>query len=83
MLFEELLKNERKEGREEGRKEGRKEGRVEDRIESITELLESLGMIPEALKERIKSEKNLNTLKAWYKIAIKAESIDQFMQEIQ
>lgn len=83
MLFEELLKNERKEGREEGRKEGRKEGRVEDRIESITELLESLGMIPEALKERIESEKNLNTLKAWYKIAIKAESIDQFMQEIQ
>lgn len=71
MLFEELLKNERR------------EGKVEDRVEAITELLEDLGTIPEPLKEKLEGEKNMDTLKAWLKIAAKADSIDQFTQGIQ
>lgn len=71
MLFEELLKTERK------------EGRVEERIEAITELLEDLGTLPETLKERLEGETNLNTLKVWHKKAAKAESIEQFMKDIQ
>ena len=71
MLFEELLRTERK------------EGKIEDRVETITELLEELGTLPGGLKERLENESNLETLRAWCKIAAKAESIDQFMQAIQ
>lgn len=71
MLFEELLKTERK------------EGKVEDRIEMIIELLEDLGTIPEILRVRLESETDMNTLRAWFKMAAKANSIEQFMREIQ
>lgn len=75
MLFEELLRNERS--------EGRKEGRAEGKADAIAELLEALGSLPEALKTQLEGEKDLNTLSAWLKMAAKAESIDQFMKEIQ
>ena len=71
MLFEELLRNERKEGKAEGK------------VDAIIELLEDLGSIPEALKTQLEGEMDLNTLSAWLKMAAKAESIDQFAKEIQ
>lgn len=70
MLFEELLQNERK--------EGKKEGKIED----ILELLKDLGPVPEALKERLESETDMDTLKKWFKLAAKAESIGQFETEM-
>lgn len=66
MLFEELLQNERK------------EGKIEDRVESIIELLEDLGSVPEKLKERLEKETDMNTLKKWFKLVAKVESIEQF-----
>lgn len=71
MLFEELLKSERK------------EGKIEDRIETIMELLADLGPLPEALKERLENETDMNRLRVWCKLAAKAESIEQFEKEIQ
>lgn len=71
MLFEELLKSERK------------EGKIEERIETIMELLADLGPLPEALKERLENETDMSRLKAWFKLAAKAESIEQFEKEIQ
>ena len=71
MLFEELLRNERKEGKAEGK------------VDAIIELLEDLGSIPEALKTQLEGEMDLNTLSTWLKMAAKAESIDQFAKEIQ
>ena len=71
MLLDELIKTERK------------EGKVEERIEAIQELLEEVGIIPKALKERLESETDLNMLRRWHKTAAKAQSIEQFMEEIQ
>lgn len=46
---------------------------------SVLELLEELGRIPEEIREKILSERNLEILKKWHKTAAKAESIEQFL----
>lgn len=71
MLFEELLRNERK------------EGRIEGKIEYILELLDDMGTLPEGLREKIETESDVATLNAWHKIAAKAGSIEQFVKEMQ
>ncbi len=52
MLFEELLKEERKSGKEEGREEGRQEGRNK-MAEVIVTFLSEYGKVPDALSEKI------------------------------
>ena len=71
MLFEELLRNERK------------EGKIEGKIEYILELLDDMGTLPEGLREKIETESDAATLNAWFKIAVKAESVEQFVKEMQ
>lgn len=71
MLFEELLRNERK------------EGKIEGKIEDILELLGDMGTLPEGLREKIETESDVATLNAWHKIAAKAGSIEQFVKEMQ
>lgn len=70
MLLEIMLKDERK------------AGKLEERIEVVLDLLGELGPVPEDLRKKIKSEKNLDTLKEWYKLAAKAESIEQFIEKM-
>lgn len=70
MLFEELLKDERKEGKAEGR------------AECIIELLEELSVVQEELRNKILEEQNILVLKRWFKLAAKAESIEQFISEM-
>ncbi len=70
MLFEELLKDERA------------EGRVEGCADSILTLLEDKGEIPKSLKDKIKTEKDMETLANWIKLAAKAQSIEQFFEEM-
>lgn len=77
MLFEELLNDERKAGRAEGRAEGRAIGQAE----FILDILSEHFAVPEELRTRILSEKDLATLKEWLKIAINAESPEQFCKE--
>lgn len=65
-----------------GRSEGRVLGKIEGKAEFILSLLSDLGDIPESLKEKILKEKNLETLDKWFKIAIKAETIEDFSSQI-
>lgn len=74
MLLEELLKDERAEGRTEGRAEGK--------AESILFLLQESGSVPEELRSKIMNEQNTDTLSKYLKLAARAESITDFMKEI-
>lgn len=76
----------REEGYEEGMacgmEQGLVRGRSEGKAEGILELLEELGKIPEVEKQKILSERNLDTLKKWLKTAARAESIEQFLSNM-
>lgn len=74
MIWREMLSDERN--------EGRKEGRVEVGIETIFMLLESLGNIPEKLRERIMKEQDNNVLKQWIMLAAKSETIEEFIEKM-
>ncbi len=74
MSFYEMLKEERSEGRE--------EGRIVGRIDTLLELLEDLGEIPEELRDKIEEQEDLVILKVWHKLAARAESIEQFTEQI-
>ena len=72
MLFQELLREEREEGKAEGK------------ADAILDLLRDLGQeIPENVQDMILSEKDLEILKRYLKIASKAESIEDFLNKIQ
>lgn len=68
MIFEEMLRDEHAEGKAEGK------------IEDILELLEELGAISEELRNKIASEKDLEVVKKWHKIAAKSDSLEEFLE---
>ena len=70
MIFEEMLREERAEGKAEGK------------AEDILDLLEELGKISEELRNKIKGEKDLETLKKWFKLVAKAESMEEFLEKM-
>ncbi|MDY2812397.1 MAG: Rpn family recombination-promoting nuclease/putative transposase [Dorea sp.] len=82
MIFEEMLRDERAEGKAEGKAEGRAEGKVEAKIEDILELLGDKAQISEDLRSKIESEKNLETLTRWYKLAVKVDSLEEFLNQM-
>ena len=53
------------------------------KAESVLELLEDLGEIPEELKKKIMSQRDMETLKKWHKMAARAESLGKFEQAIE
>ena len=55
-------------------------GLTEGKSDSIVLLLESKGAVSDSLKEQIRSQKDLNTLEGWLKKAIKAQSVEAFME---
>lgn len=71
MIFEEMLQDERAEGKAEGK------------AEDILELLEELGAVPDDLRVRIMSERDLAVLKGWHKKAARADSIQQFLRSME
>ena len=83
MRFDELMAYAQIEGRaigmEEGRAEGRAEGILETRRNTIFELLEEYGEVPESLRDRINNETSEEILKGWVKMAVKIQSIDEFV----
>ena len=81
MLFEELLKEERKSGKEEGREEGRQEGRNK-MAEVIVTFLSEYGKVPDALSEKINEEKDMEVLKHWIKAATEVCTIEEFISKI-
>ena len=68
MLFQEMLRDERVEGKAEGK------------AEAVIELLEEFGPVSDEVREKIMTEKNLETLKKWHKLVAKAESMDEFLK---
>ena len=70
MLFEEMLRDERR------------EGKVEATAESVVGILAEMGSLSDSLREKIMEETELSVLKKWLKLAIKAESIEQFEREM-
>ena len=66
MLWELLLRDERREGR----------------VEILLEILNSLGDVSEDLKAKITSEARVSVLAEWTKLAAKSESIEQFIQKM-
>jgi len=78
MLTELIMQDERRAGR----KEGKAEGKIEGKAEALLELLEERGFVPEKLKEQILEERDLSVLNRWFKLAIKAGSLEQFVEEM-
>lgn len=70
MLTELLMQDERRAGRAEGRKD------------SILESLSEIGIVSDELYERIMKESDMNKLKAWTKLVIRVDSIEQFIEEM-
>ena len=82
MIFEEMLRDERAEGKAEGKAEGIAEGKTEAVLEMLLELMSNLGEIPDELRNRITSEKDLETLKKWHRLAARSESLDEFLKKM-
>ena len=90
MILHEMLKDEREAGKQEGLQEGWKAGKQEGlqegvrkgKSESILNILEDLGEVPENLRQQILTEKDPNILKKYLQQAVKAESVDQFIEAI-
>ena len=74
MLLEELLKRQYKTGKE--------EGKIEGKIEDILEVLNELDPVSEELLSRIRQEKDIDRLKKMLKLAIAADSISAFEQQM-
>ena len=70
MIFEEMLRDERA------------EGKAEAVLEMLLELMDDLGEIPDELRNRITSEKDLETLKKWHRLAARSESLDEFLEKM-
>lgn len=71
MTFEELLK----------RRESK--GRIEGVAETVLTLLEVYGTVPEDVRERILSERHLEVLKDWTKLAAQVDSVEEFVSKMQ
>ena len=74
MIFEEMLREERA--------EGRAEGKVEGTAGALFVSLEELGEIPEVVRKRIMNEKDLETLTRWLRLAVKADSLEGFLNNM-
>ena len=70
MLFEEMLRDERKEGRAEGQ------------ALAILSLLKTKGEVSKELEQSIMDEKDMDVLEKWVLLAAKAESVDQFLKDM-
>lgn len=60
--------------------DGINEGITMGIAESILELLEEKGTVPEILRDTVYDESDVNVLRKWRKLSVKAESIDDFLK---
>ena len=61
--------------------DGEAVGKLKGKIDSLLEILQELGDIPEALQNRIRSEKDLQALTSWLKAAARADSVEEFQKK--
>lgn len=75
MTFEELLKRRESKGKAEGITEGI--------AETVLTFLEVYGTVPEDVRERILSERHIEVLKNWTKLAAQVDSVGEFVSKMQ
>lgn len=64
------------------REEGLARGKAVGLAEAVLDLLGSLGDVPAPLRERISAQNDEPVLRAWLKLAAKAESMEEFEKQI-
>ena len=78
---EEGRKEGKTEGREEGRKEGKAEGKAQGKAENVLSFLNEYGRIPDDLRARILSQRDVEKLDEWVKIAARSQSVGEFKEK--
>ncbi len=64
------------------RAESRNEGIIDGQIEYILDLLSDIGEVPDMIKNKIQSQKDPATLKRWFKLAARCDSLEDFMNQM-
>lgn len=57
-------------------------GKLEGKAESLLIILEELGDVPQELKKKILEEKDSNVLNFWMRVAVRAKSVNEFVERI-
>ena len=83
MTIGELIEDDLEEARAEGRAEGREEGMIIGKAQMILDLLQDKGSVSQTAVDRVLKEKNPSVLKEWIRLAVQAESVQQFEETIQ
>jgi len=65
----------RKDGRKEGLEEGREEGRDEGLADAILTLLSARGLVDDDARERLRSTRDPERLRAWLLAAAQADTL--------
>jgi len=68
-------------GEQAGYQSGEQSGRIKERLENLADLLHDLGEPPAEVLERAKAL-DKDTLKTWTKLAVRAESMEDFLAQI-
>ncbi len=72
----------RAEGRAAGMEEGRAAGRAEGMAENILQILEEYGDVSDNVRDLVMQQRDIEILKKWFKLAIKVENIDDFVDKM-
>ena len=64
------------------RNEGIAEGITQGTANSLIEVLAKFGEVPDGILQKVQSQKNLEILQDWFKKAIKAESLEEWVKSI-
>ena len=75
-----LLEEGYEKGLEHGIECGLSRGKAEGKAEAVLSLLEDLGAIPDEVEQTISSEKDIEVLNRWLKLASKADSLEAFIK---
>ena len=70
MLFEEMLRDERKEGRAEGQ------------ALAVVSILKGKGEVSDDLKDCVMNEKDVSILEKWVLLAAEVKSVEEFLKEM-
>ena len=64
------------------RNEGIAEGITQGTANSLIEVLAKFGEVPDGILQKVQSQKNLEILQDWFKKAIKAESLEEWVNSL-
>lgn len=76
-----LREGEQEIGEKRGEIKGEKRGEIKGKAESVLEVLELYGQVTEYVKKRILAENDIKILSAWLKEAVRAGSMETFLEK--